>query len=721
MNERACRRHIVLLGVGHTNAHIVRMWAMQPLPDTDLTCVSDRSVATYSGLLPAVLAGQLPPQAMEIDLVRLCAAAGARLITDRATGLDRGRQLLQMADHPPVRYDVLSIGIGSVPSPIETTADHVPLIAIKPMATFLTRLTDAVRQISDRSRPLQIAVVGGGAAGVEIAACLPGRLNKLTNQPFEITVVTRSRTLLPDGLPSTAARVRRFLQSQNHRILTETNVVRIDQRGICLDPDGHWPADLIIQATTAAAPPLLSKLSLPRDEQGFLLTDHTLRTTAGDPVFAVGDTGSIRGCSVPKAGVYAVRQGPVLWNNLQRCLDGQPLQRYRPQPSFLRLLNLGDGTAVGQWKGFSFQGRQTMRLKQFIDRRFMERYQKLPDTMTMPDDIPCRGCGCKLPADSLKIGLGSAFSGPEDAVVLPRSQQRPDQPGHTADSDDVLVSTDFFALPLPDFWLSGRIAALHAVSDLDASGARPFAAEAIVVLPEGDEATQQDMLRDLLSGARGELDRMGAELIGGHTITGPRPEAGFTVFGRPLGRQRIRKQGMRPGDRLFLTKPLGSGILLAAFMRGQCPHDSYECLLASMLRPGGAAAAIAVDCGVTAGTDVTGFGLLGHLQEMLTDDVAVDLQHDAIPLLPGTQAMLEKGIRSTLLPANRRFLTGVRMDRGLCPDLFLDPQTCGGLLLAVPNTVADSFSHRMQAAGMMAAEIGTVTAADEVPWRIRIR
>ena len=113
--ERACRRHIVLLGVGHTNAHIVRMWAMQPLPDTDLTCVSDSNVATYSGFLPAVLAGQLPPAAMEIDLVRLCAAAGARLITDPVTGLDRHRQLLLFEEHPAIHYDVLSVGIGSVP------------------------------------------------------------------------------------------------------------------------------------------------------------------------------------------------------------------------------------------------------------------------------------------------------------------------------------------------------------------------------------------------------------------------------------------------------------------------------------------------------------------------------------------------------------------------------------------------------------------------------
>jgi NADH dehydrogenase FAD-containing subunit len=130
---------VVLLGIGHTNAHVLRMWRMQPIPNARLTCISNHPVATYSGMLPGVLAGQYPPEAMEIDLVRLCAAAGARLILGNVIGLDRERHELQFDDRPPLPFDVLSIGIGSVPTRAGLAAADDTLLPIKPMQTFLER------------------------------------------------------------------------------------------------------------------------------------------------------------------------------------------------------------------------------------------------------------------------------------------------------------------------------------------------------------------------------------------------------------------------------------------------------------------------------------------------------------------------------------------------------------------------------------------------------
>src|SRR5262245_10072292 len=172
---------VVLLGVGHTNAHVLRMWRMEPIRGARLTCVSDAPVATYSGMLPGVLAGQYEPEAMEIDLVRLCAAAGARLILGDVSGLDRGRRELLFADRPPLPFDVLSIGIGSVPTRDGLQSADETLLPIKPMQTFLPRLKERVRAsiASVKGRPLQVVVVGGGVGGVEIALCLPRRLEQL--------------------------------------------------------------------------------------------------------------------------------------------------------------------------------------------------------------------------------------------------------------------------------------------------------------------------------------------------------------------------------------------------------------------------------------------------------------------------------------------------------------------------------------------------------------
>ena len=174
-------KDIVLLGIGHTNAHVLRMWRMRPLSGARLTCVSNEAVATYSGMLPGVLAGQYPPERMEIDLVRLSAAAGARLVVGDVTGLAPAMQELLFADRPPMRFDVLSIGIGSVPTFGDVRiADGARLVPIKPMQTFLARLN---RRLGDAAgarggAPIRIAIVGGGAGGVEMALCLPAHLSE---------------------------------------------------------------------------------------------------------------------------------------------------------------------------------------------------------------------------------------------------------------------------------------------------------------------------------------------------------------------------------------------------------------------------------------------------------------------------------------------------------------------------------------------------------------
>ena len=195
--NRASSRHVVLVGIGHTNAHVVRMWGMNPIPDADLTCISDYSVATYSGMLPAVLAGQIPKSAMEIDLVRLCASVGARLITNPIKSIDHQRREILFDDRPPVPFDAMSIGIGSQPtvSGIEIVGDS--LIKIKPMQTFLDRLHALVSRLRETlppARPLQVAVVGSGVAGIEILFCVERFLEEQFGEAFDLKLVTRSAT-----------------------------------------------------------------------------------------------------------------------------------------------------------------------------------------------------------------------------------------------------------------------------------------------------------------------------------------------------------------------------------------------------------------------------------------------------------------------------------------------------------------------------------------------
>jgi selenide, water dikinase len=720
---------LVLLGIGHTNAHVLRMWRMHPIPGVRLTCVSNFPVATYSGMLPGVLGGLYPPERMEIDLVRLCASAGARLIVDEVTGLDAEARQLRFADRASLAFDVLVIGIGSVPTfDGVTVADASRLVTIKPMQTFLTRLEEAIdRALRSSTSPLRLAVAGGGAGGVEVAFGLPARVEAVAGSDArgdEVVLYTGDARLLPGSVGATARRIALALARRNIRLETGRAVTRVDGRCLTFIDGSHAEADVIVWATGAAPPPLVAALGLPTDARGFLRTADTLQTPTGAPIFVVGDTASIDGAPMPKAGVYAVRQGPVLRDNIERLLGRRSLRRYRPQRGFLKLLNTGDGRAIGEWKGVAFEGRWVWRLKDAIDGPFMDRYQdytpavmtKAPAPKAALATMRCLGCGGKVGAGVLSRALARldipssphvvvGLDAPDDAAVVMAPAGKP-----------VTVTVDFFAAPFDDPYLVGRLAALNAAGDIFAIGAVPFAALAMVTLPVASARQQEELLYQLLAGSLRELRAMGATLVGGHTIEGPQLTVGFTVLGSQTAEPRTRGR-LRAGDLLVSTKALGTGVLLAAHMRALCRASWFTALVRSMLQSNGPAAHGLGRFDVSGLTDVTGFGLGGHLREMLeASGVAARLDARSLPLLPGAAELLQQGVESTLTPANRE-RTGP-LSLGVPPadarvQALFDPQTCGGLLIGVAPDDAGRLVTELHEQGYAdACAVGEVVAGE---------
>ncbi len=731
MQTRLPRHTVVLLGIGHTNAHVLRMWKMKPIKDAQLICVSNKWKASYSGMLPGVLAGQYPEERMEIDLARLTVTCGARLVVGEATGIDLEKRWLLFDDRPEIPFDVLSIGIGSVPATggIELNDSLLP---IKPMQTFLPRLEASLQQLCDNipDREIRLSVVGAGAGGTEIAFCLPARLRKwFPNRKFDVSLVTSNSNVASGCHDATVRLVEAELRSAGITAVCGKRVTRVANGTMTLDDGETRDIDLAIWATGATAPPLLSKLGLETDERGFLLTQPDLRVLGDHPIFAVGDTGTMRDSPTKKAGVFAVRQGPVLWRNIPRTLKKQKLETYQPQNDFLTLLNLGDNRAIAQYKGRAFRGKWCWKLKDYIDSKFMDKYQDYkPMEMKWepPDEesqMRCTGCGGKVGGSVLSRVLRRldvpqnehvlvGLDAPDDAAVIQSPGGRP-----------MTVTADFFTAPVDDPYIVGRVAALNSASDVFAIGAKPIAAIALVTVPLGSPRRQEQVLYETLAGSLHEFRRMGCSLAGGHTIEGPTLTVGYTVLA-DQGTVSPRTKGqLRPGDKLVLTKPLGSGILLAAHMQALCRGEWMQELLKAMLFSNEHPAAIAERHDISGLTDVTGFGFAGHLLEMLkAANARAEIQLDSVPLLSGTAEMVAAGIESTLAPANRDAESSISVneqnrERPEYAALF-DPQTCGGLLMGVSEQGAGALIAEMKSSGIPAAIVGHIT--EDGPERLRV-
>ncbi|MGE3190816.1 MAG: selenide, water dikinase SelD [Vicinamibacterales bacterium] len=723
-HDRLPDSDIVLLGAGHTHLHVMRMWRMAPLPRARLTCVSPFTIATYSGMLPGVLAGHYPPSAMQIDLVRLSAAAGVRLLLADAVGIDLPAAALQLADRPALGFDALSIGIGSVPTfDGVVVGDQRQLVAVKPMQTILARIDAVLAGVPHgaRRRPVRVLVAGAGAAGVELAFALPRYVRAATGLDVDTTLVSAGRH--PLSGEAAAGRARVALGRAGIAVLASRRVVAIDGGHVTLSDGDVRDADLVVWATGAAGPPMLGRLGLPTDERGFLLTDATLRASVSPPIFAVGDTGTSRETRTAKAGVFAVRQGPVLWDNLNRLSTGRPLRRYHPQRAFLRLIGTGDGRAIASWHGLTLTSRLAWRVKDRIDRRFMAQYRDLsPMPMTPPPRMPasleprCVGCGGKVGSDVLTSVL-ARLDLPSRADVPSGVREGADVATLLPHASRALAATvDFFVPPIDDAFLAGRLAALNAVSDLLAARAVPWTALAIVGIPPGRAAVQTALLHELLAGGVRELEAVGARLAGGHTIETSAPLIGFSLLGHHAAAPESPRH-LRPGDQIVLTKAVGTGVLLAAHMRARCDAAWFEALLASMLRGHSGALRCLDGLDVSAITDVTGFGLAGHLLRVLDEaDLAARVSAGAVPLLPGVRDLLDTGLESTMSPANRAAEARMSARPALLGTpaytALFDPQTCGGLLVGVSAADAGTLVARLHDAGCAeAAVIATVRPA----------
>ncbi len=704
----------MLAGGGHTHALLLKRWAMHPhlRPNCLITLVNRESTTIYSGMFPGLIASQYHLEEVLIDLRRLSHRAGVSLIVGEITLLDLSENRLFLDNRPPISFTKLSLDVGS-----ETHIDNATSRALKnkklvcPIKPF-RKSYEWIKSIEGQKSSdtnLSLTVVGSGLAALEIVFALRKRwpLSSLRLQCFHETLKPSIRNVL----------------AKSHIELADPMSIVPDYAIIC---------------TGSKGPNWLQNSGLNVNELGRVSTNAKLQVEGLANIFAAGDCGVISKHFRPPSGVWAVRAAGPLARNLERSLLGKPLLHWKPQFFALQLLG-GFGNSnlpsawIVWWRLMLGPNSLIWKLKKRIDKKFMAAFSRASLMENKNQNLPCRGCAAKIAAHPLKSALKSAglvdiAENPEDAACVKSS----------LDKGVWLQSVDGFPALLSDPWLNARITTLHACSDLWARGLAVSSAQAIISIPTIHKNLQQEILTQCLSGIQSALEPQGANLIGGHTFESRSEllenislgiEVSLSINGFDNEASHLwSKEGMQPGDEILLSRPLGIGVIFAASMNGvvdtkyvdnallhltESQHVRFEDLQEKSLSS-------TYESSIHACTDITGFGLLGHLGEMIKASnanrlkehlplVKVNLFGSDIPALPGVKDLFKAGYESTLAPSNRMFLELLDSNNNSPPlielshgnistnieqlsvlrQLLVDPQTCGPLVISCEQKLAN--------------------------------
>ena len=749
---------LVFLGGGHAQIAAIKSFAMNPVPGLRLTIVTATTRTPYSGMLPAYVEGVWDDDDLHIDLAHLAQFAGARLLVAPCIGIDADDRKLFFDDRPPLHFDLLSINIGGQPDldAIDGAVDH--LIPVKPIAKFQQALDGLLAAGFLR----RLAVIGGGAAGCELALALRKRLQSLGAKP-QMTLYSRAPKLLSQMSPRAGQLMLAALYDADIRLHLGCRVDAVEAGRLRIgDKTEEFDAGFLVSAVRP--PRWLSSTSLALDKNGFLAVRQTLQSISHPYIFAAGDIATVEANPRPKAGVFAVRAGPVLAKNLRKYLHGHRLKKWSAQKRYLAIIGCADGGAIASWGQFGVKADWLLALKYRIDQRFMAKYQYL-SMPALPAPVPfagikrdqniqqdgsddvasglrandpayaamrCLGCAAKASHAVLATAL-------EDAVNLAISQgaERALMPDQGIESDAAIMkappagsnlvqSVDVLSEIVSDPFLLGRIAAVHALSDLYAALAKPTSALAIVNLPEASLAIQTNQLTQILAGGLCALSEDGVRLNGGHTSEGGSLSVGFSVTGYchaktapPLTQTHENLDKLV----LVLTKPIGTGVIMAGRMQLVAKAQWVDAAIAQMAKSNRIAAQKFAARGAIGATDITGFGLARHAYNLSlrlgASGCMIDLA--ALPVLDGSLPLISSGIKSSLHDQNR---TAVMLDSSHLDDaaasyfaahieILFDPQTSGGLLGVFRSEDATVLIDELCGDGIAAAIIGKLDSGHD--------
>ena len=687
-NESASARYsLVLVGAGHSNIALIRRFAMDPLEGVLLVVINPESTAPYSGMLPGFLAGQYIADELFIDVAALCKQAGARFIRGSLKRVDAAtktltirHQALTNSQELCIPYDYAVLNTGAAPAD-SFPSTHPGCYYVKPIRKLLIDLPRIDERMRGGNRSMVIA--GGGAAGIELAFAFRARYGS----DAAITLVSRRSIDHDNALSAGASVIRRALEKKRITLLESVEVTEAIVEEVLLSNGRSVAAHVVCVATPVRAPSWIERSGL-AGKDGFLTVNAELQVDDCEGLYASGDIVNLP-FSRGRSGVMAVRAGQYLAKALWQKIQGRHVSPFRPQRHWLTLLNLGNGEAIAVRGSLAYQGASLFKLKDRIDQKFMARFK--PRRMSSAEAMRCEGCAAKLPGDMLTSVFGQQF---EDGAIT------------TQQGVSRIRSIDALTHLVDDPYLIGALAMRHAVSDVWAMGASPTTALTLIAVERAlSQHLEASEFVQAQAGLHDAAHAYGVEIVGGHSLSLNQPMIAVQIEGectRP-----VHKDGAMAGDELWITGPVGSGILFSALASGFTVGAFIDQWVTNALKSLFEASQTAAQEGVHAMTDVTGFGLAGHLREMLSGKNLGIQWAENIVTFSGVDECIARGIQSTAYVDNVRYAQ--QIGHKAPSAVVFDPQTCGPLLIAAPPETAKRVIQHWEEAGLSPQQIGVVT------------
>ncbi len=680
MNQSPFIKQLVLVGGGHANVQVLKKLCMNGIKGLHTILISEHFEATYSGMTPGYIHEDFSKNEISIDLQRLCFNAGATFIKDKVINLDTHYQELKLQNFPNIVYDLLSINTGSISNTkkinIEGSSKY---FFVKPISLLVKNLKYIDQIIRNKNN--KIVIIGGGVASYELAFSLKRRYQT----PLEITILGKKILEEKNLNKKTKNNLKKIAKNFGIKeYLGE--VIKISEKYITLNNGEKINCDLSLVSTGASNEKWLLDSNLLKDEKGFIKVDTNLLSINEKNIFVTGDACSIENKPRPKSGVMAVRQGEVLKENIFFKLTGKNLIKFKPQKNWLYLIGTYKNYALLNYFFLSFHSQWCWELKKQIDKNFINKFKFINNTQMSKRNFElenfkntkmhCQGCGSKVSKNTLINYIKKT----SDNIYLRDSSII------TNKSLKILQTIDhiklFSSLNPFDF---GKISYLHSQNDILAAGGEVKSLSVSLNIPFSENSVEKFYLEYFMEGIKFEADKDKCIISSGHSFQSIEPGITLTLNGEI--ESGVSKNSAKAGDLIYLSKPLGTGYLLAAYFNNSdmLSSNDFEKIINNLKKGNFFAVNAAKISGSRTMTDISGFGLSSHLIDIcLSSNLSSEL-------ILSSEILLNSNIDLLRIFQSTGFKNNYKSSREYIKisenhpfkNILFDPQTNGPMLIAI--------------------------------------